>query len=290
MLEELNAAAIAAYIIILGVLLTSAVLWIHRIQRPRNEIIPDAEARPWNIPWVDFLLFICAEIVIVSSVQLIGFHLLTDTIEAADEQLTPGLAIAAVLLLQIPMLGVFYLARRFFPNLYASQLNTQAYSLAAALREAASLFIMFLPVIWIANYLWSRLLGTLQSLGVINEVPVQDLVKIFQDGGEPITITILVLFAVLLAPFVEEIIFRGCIYRFLKSKTTFIAAQVLSGIVFSIMHFNLMTFIPLVVIGIILARIYEKTGNLLVPMCFHAFFNGFSLLMLYILSHANLPQ
>lgn len=290
MSEQIDAAAITASIVILSILLSSATLWIRHIQRPRNEIIPDAEAHPWNIPWVDFILFICAQIVIVASVQLAGFSLLEERIDTAGDELTPGLAIAAVLLLQIPMLGVFFFARRLFPKLYACRLNTQSYSLGAALREATPLFIMFLPVIWIVSFIWSNFLSALQALGIINEFPPQELVKIFQEGGASGTIVILVIFAVILAPFVEEIIFRGCIYRFLKSKTSFIAAQLISGSVFALMHANLMSFLPLVVVGIILARIYEKSGNLIVPMCFHAFFNGFSLLMLYIMSQSSLPQ
>ncbi|MEN8662017.1 MAG: lysostaphin resistance A-like protein [Lentimonas sp.] len=290
MSQELDAAAITASLMILGILLSSATLWIRHIQRPRNEIIPNAEAHPWSISWVDFLLFICAQVVIVTSVQITGFSLLKDTVEAVGDQLTPGLAIAAVLMLQIPMLGVFFLARRLFPSLYACRLNTQSYSLGAALREATPLFIMFLPIIWIASFLWSSFLSALQALGIVDEFPPQELVKIFQEGGAPVTISILVILAVILAPIVEEIIFRGCIYRFLKSKTSFIAAQILSGVVFSLMHQSLAAFIPLVVVGIILARIYEKSGNLLVPMCFHALFNGFSLLMLYIMSHSSLPQ
>ncbi|MGJ8638134.1 MAG: CPBP family intramembrane glutamic endopeptidase [Opitutaceae bacterium] len=291
MSESLDAAAVTASLIILGILIGSAALWIRIIQRTKNEIIPDAGALPWNLSWTDFLLFICAEITIVVGVQMVGFHFLKDSVEAAGQELTPDLAIAAVLLLQLPMLAVFYCARRFFPQMYASRLNTQSYSIGAALKEATPYFVMFLPVIWIVSFVWGSLLNGLQSIGLIEEFPPQELVQIFQDGGAPVAIAVLVLFAVILAPVVEEIIFRGCIYRFLKSKITFLSAQIISGIVFALMHANTMSFLPLVLIGIILARIYEKSGNLLVPMCFHAFFNGFSLLMLYVMSHStSLPQ
>ena len=49
-------------------------------------------------------------------------------------------------------------------------------------------------------------------------------------------------------------------------------------------------FFPLVIVGILLARIYEKTGSLTVAIWFHAFFNAFSLTMLFITSMSeNLP-
>ena len=57
------------------------------------------------------------------------------------------------------------------------------------------------------------------------------------------------------------------------------------------MHANLMSFVPLVIVGVLLARAYEKSGNLLVPIWFHAFFNAFSLLMLLITSLSEvIPQ
>jgi len=283
---ELDAAAGVATFIILGILGGSAFLWICFIQRPRLEIAPDAEVIPWRISWVDFLLFITAQIIIVTSVQLIGASVLRDSFEAADRQLTPPLAIAAVLMLQIPLLAVYYAARRFFPVEFASRLNTQSYSFGAAFREAAPQFIMFLPIIWIVTFVWTQALSILQSVGLIEEFPPQELIQLFQEGGNPIAISILVLFAVVLAPLVEEIIFRGCIYRFLKNQTKPITAQLLSGAIFALMHGNLMSFVPLVLVGILLARVYEKSGNLLVPICFHAFFNGFSLLMLFIMSQS----
>ncbi len=287
MTQELDAAAWIATSIILAVLASSAALWIRTIQRPQNEIIPDANAPAWAIGWTNFGIFICAEIVIVSFVQYLGVFFLQDSFEANDGELTPWLAVVAVLLLQVPLLAVFYLARRFMSEQYASRLNAQSYSLGAALREAAPNFLMFLPVIWIVSFAWTKILGVFQALGIIDEFEPQELITLFQSGGDPIAIGILILFAILLAPLVEELIFRGCIYRFLKSKTTFLAAQVLSGIVFALMHGNLLSFVPLILVGVLLARIYEKSGNILVPMCFHAYFNSFSLLMLYIMSHSN---
>lgn len=291
MTPELDAAAIAATLIILAILASSAVLWIRHIQRPQTEIIPDANVPVWNIGWVNFLLFICAEIVVVSLVQIIGAHFLKESINENAGELTPWIAVAAVLLLQIPLIAVFFFLRHFVPHEFGGRLNSQSYSLGAALKEAAPLFLMFLPVIWIVTFVWTKFLEIFQSLGVIEEIEPQELITLFQGGGDPIAIGLLIIFAVILAPLVEELIFRGCIYRFLKSKMAFIAAQVLSGTVFAMMHGNLLSFVPLIMVGVVLARVYEKSGSILVPMCFHAFFNAFSLLMLFIVSQSNmLPQ
>ena len=97
-------------------------------------------------------------------------------------------------------------------------------------------------------------------------------------------IAVLVLIAVVLAPIIEELIFRGCLYRFLKSQTAILPAQIISGILFSLMHANIFSFLPLALIGVLLARVYEKTGSILVSIWFHAFFNGHTLLMLFLVN------
>jgi membrane protease YdiL (CAAX protease family) len=316
--QELDAAAIVVGLIFLTVLGASAVLWIARVQSYHRNIVPDAYAPAWPIGWINFGIFLCVMIVTVVTVQVFAAEIINvvmstaendlhngevtpleidaggtaiapQAIEAEAPKLTPWMAVLAVLLLQLPMLAVFYSLRRFYPSHYAGRLNNQVLSIRQALKRAVPLFIRYLPVIWVVSFVWTTLLNVLQESGVIDAFPPQELITLFAQGGDRIAITLLVIFAVVLAPIVEETIFRGCIYRFLKSQTTLLPAQIISGIFFAVMHGNLMSLLPLVVVGIVLARVYEKSGNILVPICFHGFFNGFSLLMLYIMSHSSMP-
>lgn len=284
---------IVASLLILAILVSSAALWIRHIQRSRRQIVIDKGVPAWPIGWVDFGIFACAMVINVFVVQNVAAVLfLSAPMEGgAPQELTPWLAVFAVLLLQLPMLAVFYAARRFYPGHYASQLNNAELTVGVAFRQAVSLFLMCLPLIWIASLIWTYLLTALEAAGAIDAFEPQALITLFQDGGDPIAISLLVALAILLAPIVEEIVFRGCVYRFLKSQTTLLPAQILSGCVFSFMHGNLMSFVPLVIVGVFLARVYEKSGNLMVAIWFHAFFNAFSLLMLFItgLSEA-IPQ
>jgi len=284
---------IVASLLILAILVSSAALWIRHIQRSRRQIVIDNGVPAWPIGWVDFGIFACAMIITVFVVQNVAAVLfLSAPIEGeAPQELTPRLAVFAVLLLQLPMLAVFYAARRFYPGHYAGQLNNAELTVGVAFRQAVPLFLMCLPLIWIASLIWTHLLTALEAAGAIDAFEPQALITLFQDGGDPIAISLLVALAILLAPIVEEIVFRGCVYRFLKSQTTLLPAQILSGCVFSFMHWNLMSFVPLVIVGVFLARVYEKSGNLMVAIWFHAFFNAFSLLMLFItgLSEA-IPQ
>lgn len=281
-----DAPLLIASLLILTVLLSSAVLWIRQIQRPRDLIESDAGVTAWPIGWVNFGILICAMIIAVFIAQQIGFAFLVDSEDGVPE-LTPWLAVASVLLLQGPMLAVFYFARRFYPEYYASTLSTVAYSLGQSFKYAAPLFIMFLPVIWIATLIWSSGMSLLQEAGLIEELPPQEIITLFQGGGNWLAIAMLALMAMVVAPIVEEVIFRGCIYRFLKSQTNRLSAQILSGSVFALMHGNLLSFLPLVIVGVLLARVYERSGSLAVAIWFHAFFNSFSLCILFITSMSD---
>lgn len=314
MAVELDLAAILAGAIIVAILVASAVLWIVNLQRDQHKFACAAVVPAWPIGWINFGIFICVLVTSVVIVQLFAAELihLMNPIEAtviANElelestvdlisnvdtpaidrpALTPRMAVMAVLLLQLPLLGTFCALRRFYPKQFAGRLNSLHLTLWQSFTLAIPQFIRYLPIIWIVSFVWSKLLTELQQFGIIDEFPPQELIKLFTNGGDPWAITLLAVIAIVLAPIVEELIFRGGIYRFLKSQSTVLLAQIISSALFATMHSNLMSFLPLVVVGIILARVYERSGSILVPMCFHACFNGFSLLMLLIMSQSSL--
>ena len=281
---QVDAPLIVASLSILLILGSSLALWIRHIQKPESTIEHDPGTPAWPIGWVNFGIFICAMLIFVYVVQVAASLLFFD-VPAKGEgppELTPWLAVLAVLCLQLPMMAVFYGARRFYPSLFAGRLNNTKLSIFTSFKKALPLFLMLLPGVWIAALLWAWVLAAFEGLGLIENLEQQDLVTLFQGGGDPVAIGLLVIAAVVLAPIVEELIFRGCLDRFLKSQTTLLPAQIASGILFSMIHWNLLSFLPLVLVGIFLARIYEKTGSILVAIWFHAFFNAFSLGMLFV--------
>lgn len=279
---QLDGPILVASLLILSVLGGSAVLWIREAQRPRDHIRPDVGVAPWNIGWINFGIFMSTLVTAVVAFQYAGASVIFPEGAPPPEALTPWLAVAAILLLQLPMLAVFYAARRFYPEQFADRLSEVRLPRLGAAKKALVLFIMLLPIVWLVTLVWSNLLFAVESIGWLEDVKPQELVTLFGKGGSPFAIGILVVMAVVLAPFVEEIIFRGCIYRFLKSQTSLLLAQALSGAVFAMLHANLLSFVPLMLVGILLARVYEKTGSLAVAIWFHAFFNAFSLSMLLI--------
>jgi membrane protease YdiL (CAAX protease family) len=91
----------------------------------------------------------------------------------------------------------------------------------------------------------------------------------------------LAVFAVIIAPMAEEIIFRGLLHRGLRQLTSRRNTFLVSASLFAVIHANLPIFFPLLVLGMILAWLYECTDNLLTPMLAHAAFNGINVLLLF---------
>ncbi|MHB8781008.1 MAG: CPBP family intramembrane glutamic endopeptidase, partial [Candidatus Geothermincolia bacterium] len=87
-----------------------------------------------------------------------------------------------------------------------------------------------------------------------------------------LVITILVV--VLIAPIVEEILFRGILYPALRKRSGIGAAVLASSVLFAVLHLNWIAFLPLTAVGVVLALLYEWRGSLVAPIVAHAVNNG----------------
>jgi membrane protease YdiL (CAAX protease family) len=97
-----------------------------------------------------------------------------------------------------------------------------------------------------------------------------------------LTTTILTaLTLVLLAPIVEEIVFRGLLFGALTPRIGPIAAALISAIIFGLAHGDAVLFPTLAALGFINALTYTATGNLVVPITLHALNNGLAAAALF---------
>jgi membrane protease YdiL (CAAX protease family) len=88
------------------------------------------------------------------------------------------------------------------------------------------------------------------------------------------------LMVMVIAPFVEELFFRGFFYRALRTRFPLIVAAAVDGLVFGFIHFDfgaadgLLLLPPLAFLGVILCLVYERTGTLWAVIGMHAFNNA----------------
>ena len=100
------------------------------------------------------------------------------------------------------------------------------------------------------------------------EEPTQD--EIFDNPGPFIVVAI---GAILLAPVIEEIFFRGFIFGWLRGHLGWVAAAAVSGVLFSVGHLSLFAVLPFTVIGILFAWSYQRTGSIRPGMIAHFMIN-----------------
>lgn len=96
-----------------------------------------------------------------------------------------------------------------------------------------------------------------------------------QSTGLLIAAAVLV---IVLAPFAEEILFRGFMYRSLRNRLGPLAASLVIGAVFGSIHYSgpetLALIPPLVALGVAFCVLYERTGSLYPAIALHAINNA----------------
>lgn len=277
-------------LLFLGIILSSILIWSQKKHRNPLDLGQNNSRVPnWDIPWIDFLLFIFSAFLLIILAQNLLALWLPDLPEGEELELTPQIALLSILSLQGPILLNFILFQKFYLKENAIQLNLVPVNVAQDLKHSLILFAQFLPVIWLLSMIWSSFLRLLQHFSLIEAFPVQPLVELLAKDMPILNFLMIALLGIALAPLVEEIIFRGCLYRFLKSRHSILVAQLVSAVLFALLHDNLNSFLPLVFIGFILVRIYESTGSIYKAIYFHAFFNASSFIFMGLLKYSGLP-
>lgn len=123
-----------------------------------------------------------------------------------------------------------------------------------------------------------------QILGPL-DVPTQEALEQASQGGLATVLGIVV--AVLIAPVLEELIFRGVLFQTLRHRLGLWPGMVLSGLVFGFIHLEFILsatgeyrpagFVPiagLTILGVWFAGAFHRSGSLVTPIVGHAAFNG----------------
>jgi|GEM_PF-1455835 len=93
-------------------------------------------------------------------------------------------------------------------------------------------------------------------------------------GADWLGFAVAIIFIVGVAPFLEEMFFRGFIYRvFAKTWPAWMASVLAAGL-FALVHFQINSILPLFLLGLILNYIYHRTGSVWTAVAFHAMNNA----------------
>ncbi len=110
------------------------------------------------------------------------------------------------------------------------------------------------------------------------EAPSSKIEVLIQNRS--ISNTVLLVVVAFVGPVIEEVFFRGFLYSAFKKSWGILPALFISSVLFSVAHLEIYSFIPLFIIGWLLAYIFEKTQSLLPAIFLHASYNLILILVL----------
>lgn len=83
----------------------------------------------------------------------------------------------------------------------------------------------------------------------------------------------LTVFVAVFGPIVEEMFFRGFMYPAVKKRLGFKTAFFGTSALFALLHTNLAGFLPIMILGMLLTYLFERTGTLVASCTVHILHN-----------------
>lgn len=240
-------------------------------QPPAAQFPEDLRA-PWG--WLDLLIFFffgVGSLILMSNVAAVLILILLNTSPTEYEKHPTALAahatLAQAMWSMVVMMFLFALLRVRFAAPFWRTMGWRDLRLPGANRFASYLLCFFGGSVFaILINLASGFVPTEKKL------PIQDL---FQTR---VSVMLVAATAILIAPLVEETIFRGFLYPVLARSLGISAGVILTGVLFGLMHAMQLSggygqIGLLMVVGIVLTYVRARTGTVLAPYLLHLGYN-----------------
>jgi membrane protease YdiL (CAAX protease family) len=174
---------------------------------------------------------------------------------------------------------IFHCVTLFLVQIFLRQHQT-SWSFAFGFREprlgrtiflGAMVGVLVLPVALSLKVLVETLV---RAFNANSQLPNQPAVEMLMQATSISQLVIHGIAAIIFAPIVEEIIFRGVLYPAVKRHASRGTALWGVSLLFALTHMNLGALLALAVLGTLLTFLYETTRNLLAPIIAHSVFNA----------------
>jgi len=109
------------------------------------------------------------------------------------------------------------------------------------------------------------------SVHLFPSAPQTQCIAVRRDYSHSVALAVVVV--CVFAPLAEESIFRGFVYGYVRRWAPIPVAVLVSGAVFSALHFELLLLLPLLAVGCILALVFQGSRSLWPGALVHALFN-----------------
>jgi CAAX protease family protein len=142
-------------------------------------------------------------------------------------------------------------------------------SFLRVLSTGAILLFFAYPLILWSDIITQRIFGGGSSK--------QSIVEFFSGSRTLQQRIMIIVFAIAIAPVIEEFLFRFFLYNVIKRYLGRLIGVTFSALLFAAAHAHFPSFVPLFVLGSCFAIAYEWSGSILVAMTMHSLFNSLTL-------------
>ena len=254
----------------------------HKPEIPGERASSNSHARLLALNWVPWSVQITFRGVLWTLIPWIGFTLLLNALggnSGPTKPLSTSVDLSSAIIAVVFSLlveGVFLIAPYYFANktlvlesLRAGETRVMAVLRTLGLRRFNFLrtlpWILGLLVLVIAvNDLYSWIISTLNINLQTNGQLVQQ-----YSTYEPLTTYAVLAASVFIAPFCEELFFRGFAFSGLLRDLSPLWAVIVSAALFAVAHADPGSFVPLFVIGLALGFLRWRTGSTWASMSLH---------------------
>lgn len=134
--------------------------------------------------------------------------------------------------------------------------------------KAAGAGVLAFPLLMLVTIGFAKMLSV---FGV--NANVQPVVSLMTDSGD-VSFFIMVFSAVFLAPFTEELVFRHVIFSRFDPVFGAGAAAVISAVFFTTVHYTLLQFPAIMILGLLLQFVYVRSKSVIPAMVTHCVYNA----------------
>ena len=272
-------------------------------QKPDKQVTVNTQAARLKLNWVPWTVQMTFRGVLFTLVPWIGFNLLlagmggnsgpTKPLAFGEDLGTALLTIVFTALIE----GAFLIAPYYYANKTLAQeslregeariravgrsLGLRRFNFPRTLPWIIGLIVLIIGVSWLYTLIVTALHLNLQT----------NAQAVLQFGGnEPLTTYAILAGSVFIAPFCEEIFFRGFVFTGLLHDLSPLWAVLISAALFAIAHADPGSFVPLFAIGLCLGFLRWRTGSTWASMSLHILNNLLaSVEIILAMHHINLP-
>ena len=267
-------------------LLAGLIIGMNCIARKLNgRDIMAAYGSPPEAPWkfIDVLRVIIAFYFFVYTLQWIEADILNlMKVKNPNEVLFDVLN--ATLMDVIGLVIVLYFAVKKFKSGRAG-LGLTVKNIARNMRIAIGGYLTIIPVLAIIMIL------VFIGIRVFSyEPPETKALEILYEAKGTKLLLILTALVTIIGPITEELFFRGFAYPVFRKKIGVRNAILLVSFIFAMLHMNIVSFFPILALGILLAYLYEKTGSIVPSIAVHIIHNSAVIFFVFLYKLIALPK